>query len=58
MKLTWLAPVVVLGCSVVSVSAQQRTETPTEEPPHKVYMLRGCLQTGPSPSVFRLTKWA
>lgn len=46
---------ILLVCSFVAASAQQRTET-KEEPAHKVFVLNGCLESSEAPAIFRLTR--
>jgi hypothetical protein len=45
----------VLTCWIAAPAAQ-RTQTPTNEPAHNVYVLTGCLERGDSPTAFRLTR--
>ena len=46
---------VLLVCWFVAASAQQRTEI-KEEPAHKVFVLKGCLESSEAPVIFRLTR--
>lgn len=46
---------ILIVCWLVAASAQQRTEI-KEEPAHKVFVLKGCLESSEAPAIFRLTR--
>jgi hypothetical protein len=46
----------LLLASCIAAPAAQRTQTPTNEPAHNVFVLTGCLERGDTPMAFRLTR--
>jgi hypothetical protein len=46
----------LLLASCIAAPAAQRTQTPTNEPAHNVFVLTGCLERGDTPLAFRLTR--
>ena len=55
MKQTTVAICLGLSCGITTLAAQ-RTEAPTNQPAHNVFVLTGCLERGTAPSAFRLTR--
>jgi hypothetical protein len=55
MKQMTFATSLVLACWITAPAAQ-RTQVPTNEPAHKVFVLTGCLERGDTPTAFRLTR--
>ena len=57
MKPSFFATAVLLAGWITAPAAQQKP-APVNEPAHKVYVLTGCLEGGPSGAVFKLTRAA
>ena len=57
MNQTTFAMCLVLSCGFTTLAAQ-RTEAPTNQPAHNVFVMTGCLERASAPSAFRLTRAA
>ena len=55
MKQMTLATSLLVACAITTPAAQ-RTQAPTNEPAHNVFVLTGCLERGDTPTAFRLTR--